>query len=158
MERINQIMAHPLFVSSQKRIEELEVDREFCTHGLGHSLDVARILYIKTLELQYPIPKDILYAVALLHDIGRVAEYETKESHHEAGARLSRTILEDCGYTREECERIVEAIASHKEPHRDDILCKLLFEADKLSRNCFQCKAAAQCYWPETRKNREINY
>lgn len=158
MERINQIMAHPFFVSGQKRIEELEVDRVFCRHGLSHSLDVARILYIKALENEYRIPKDILYAVALLHDIGRVAEYETKASHHEAGAKLARTILEDCGYTKEECDLITEAIASHKEPHGKTILCKLLYEADKLSRNCFQCKAASQCYWSEEKKNREIRY
>ena len=46
--------------------------------------------------------KDIIYATALLHDLGRADQYEKGISHEEAGAILAEEILTDCGYTREE--------------------------------------------------------
>lgn len=158
MERVNKIMTHPLFVSNQKRIEELECDRVFCRHGLNHSLDVARILYIKVLEQGLDIKKDVIYGVALLHDIGRGMEYEDGVAHHEAGAVLAKDILSDCDYTKEEQDCMMQAIKEHKEKSEQDILCKLLFEADKLSRGCYDCKAITECYWPEERKNHIVTY
>lgn len=158
MERIDKIMAHPLYVSNQKKIEVLEANRTFCKHGISHSLDVARILYIKVLEDKLPIQKDVIYGVALLHDIGRCLEYEAGKPHHEAGMELASKILIDCGYTEEERHQMVCAIGVHKEKSEDEknMLCKLLYEADKLSRNCFQCGARQDCYWAEDKKNRHI--
>lgn len=158
MERIDRIMAHPLFVSNQKGIEELEQERIFCRHGMNHCLDVARILYIKVLEQNLAIPKDIIYATALLHDIGRCVEYEAGTSHHMVGGELANRILSQCGYSYEECKQITEAITAHKEKRNDSTLCKLLYEADKLSRNCFDCPAIEDCYWPRDRKNKVITY
>lgn len=160
MERINKIMSHPLYVSNQEKIETLEENRIFCRHGMSHSLDVARILYIKTLEEKLSIKKDVVYGVALLHDIGRGLEYEDGVPHHEAGAKLASKILQDCGFTEEECNQMVHAIGAHKEKNdeEDDILCKLLYESDKLSRNCFDCKAESDCYWPDEKRNPHIVY
>lgn len=158
MKRIEQIMKNPLFVENQDRIDELEKTRVYCCHGLNHSLDVARILYIKVLEQGIEISKDVIYGAALLHDIGRGLEYEKGTGHHKEGARIAQIILQECGYSVTECEQIVKAIAAHKKNESEDILCKLLYESDKLSRNCFDCQAAGDCYWPEDKKNKGIEY
>ncbi len=160
MKRIDAIVAHPLYVANQEKIEKLEANRIFCRHGMNHSLDVARILYIKVLEQQLGISKDILYAAALLHDIGRAVEYESGIAHHEAGTHIALQILEDCGYDEEEKTRILLAIQNHKEQdlEQSDILCKLLYEADKQSRDCYHCQAVDACYWSEDKKNKTILY
>ena len=44
------ITDNPTFIEKLDRIEELERDRIYCGHGLGHLLDVARIAYIYNLE------------------------------------------------------------------------------------------------------------
>lgn len=164
MERVKQIMEHPLYCSNQQRIEELEKNRIFCKHGISHSLDVARILYILVLEQGCDLPKDVIYAAALLHDIGRAVQYEDGRPHHEAGMEIAATVLEDCGYTTSEISMIMGAIMAHKncQPLSDDkqgdSLQSLLYQADKLSRNCFDCKAQADCYWEETKRNYFVKY
>ena len=82
MKQIDQIMAHPLFKEAMCGIEDAEQDRIFCRHGMEHCLDVARILYIMVLERNLPYRKDMIYATALLHDIGRYEEYRGQVSHH----------------------------------------------------------------------------
>ncbi len=75
MERIDKILAHPEFQVYMRRIREQERTRVFCLHGIEHSLDVARIGYIKNLEQGLSFRQDVIYAMALLHDIGRCEEY-----------------------------------------------------------------------------------
>jgi len=58
---------------------------------------VARISYLMILEKRLPVSKDIIYATALLHDLGRADQYEKGISHEEAGAILAEEILTDCG-------------------------------------------------------------
>lgn len=164
MERVEKILKHPLYRSNCLKIERLEEERIFCRHGIDHSLDVARILYILVLERSLELPKDILYATALLHDIGRAVQYEESKPHHEEGARIAKEILKDCGYTENEAEYIGSAIISHKCGQTDDktagqdVLLDLLYEADKLSRNCFDCKVQEECYWKEEQRNHTIRY
>ncbi|MGN0367578.1 MAG: HD domain-containing protein [Wujia sp.] len=137
-------------------IYELEQDREFCLHGIEHSLDVARIAYILNLEEQLQLEKTEIYAAALLHDIGRAKEYQQGSSHHEESAKLANQILRDVGYEIKQCERICAAIGCHKEMTKEDGLAKLLYRADKLSRNCFACQAKERCYWSDEQKNQTI--
>lgn len=160
MERINQLMTHPMYQKTQQNIQEAEVNRKFCRHGLEHALDVARILYIDVLEKNLPISKEVVYAAALLHDIGRYEQYEKDVPHHEAGALIAETILSECSFTNEEISLITAAIRLHKTNVKDgkDSLNALLYKADKLSRICFHCKAADECYWEETKKNATIIY
>lgn len=47
---------------------------------MEHFLSVARISYLMVLEKNLDIPKDIIYATAFLHDMGRADQYE-KEFH-----------------------------------------------------------------------------
>ena len=161
MERVEQIMTHSLYQKHQERIDELEQGRVFCRHDRGHSLDVARIMYILILERGISVTKDVVYAAALLHDIGRAAQYEDNRPHHEAGAEIAALVLKDCGYDREEIRIITEAIASHtllENAGGEKDFHKILYEADKLSRSCFDCEAHDACYWEPERKNERITY
>lgn len=159
MKRIDQIMAHPLFKEAMCGIEDAEQDRIFCRHGMEHCLDVARILYIMVLERNLPYRKDMIYATALLHDIGRDEEYRGQVSHHEAGGRLAKIILSECGFSQEEVEQIVQAICKHKDYNEeDDTFSQLLYRADKVSRGCYSCKAGQECYWNESKRNRTVQY
>ena len=93
--RIDMIMHHPLFVEAMKIIEEAEEHRIYCKHGFDHCLDVARICYIMSKEACCTLEKDVIYAAAFLHDIGRSKEYTEGTSHEEAGVGLARQILAD---------------------------------------------------------------
>lgn len=155
-ERYNRIIEHPAFVKIIKEIAELEQNRVFCGHGAEHLLAVARIGYIDILENQYDIPKDVMYGAALLHDIGRVGQYQGKGSHHVLGAALAKEILKDCGYGAEEISAICLAITAHGENNAEELLSQVLYRADKKSRNCFWCDAYDKCNWSENKKNRGI--
>lgn len=144
-----------------KSIKKAEVDRIFCLHGIEHCLDVARISYIIALEEGLDIKKDVIYATALLHDIGRCEEYQNNISHHEIGAKMAEDILVRADYTEDECREICQAIACHKDDAAESDkynLKSLLYKADKLSRNCFSCDAYQECYWQESKKNHTITY
>ncbi len=157
MDRVERILADAFYRKQIKKIYESEYDREYCRHGFGHAVSVARIAYILALEEKLPLEKDVIYGTALLHDIGRYTKYEETMSHHEAGAVCAREILERAGYTEEEIPEMCDAIRAHKDPGgRRNTLEGVLYRADKLSRNCFLCDARSECYWPEERKNRTI--
>lgn len=75
MKRVNAILVHPLFQKCYRRLEILEQDRKFCRHQMSHLMDVARIAYITCLEQNLGIEKDVIYGAAILHDIGKYAQY-----------------------------------------------------------------------------------
>lgn len=160
MQRIDRIIQHATFVGQIKRLEQLEKDRRFCRHGWSHLLDVARIAWILCKERSFDFSKEVIYATALLHDIGRVREYEELIPHEDAACSCVAGILEECGFTKEERSLILAAIALHNERTRcqDNQLAALLYEADKCSRLCFTCVARSECKWSEEEKNRTIKY
>ena len=158
MDRLDKICSHPLWQKCLDEIGRLEEDRIFCRHDVQHFLDVARIAYIENLEQKAGIPKDLIYAAALLHDIGRHLQYTEGVSHEEASAQLAETILTDCGFTGTETEEILQAIRLHRNPGTAENtgLPGLLYRADKKSRACGFCKAKGQCNWPEEKKNLKL--
>ncbi|MBQ8412764.1 MAG: HD domain-containing protein [Lachnospiraceae bacterium] len=159
MTRIDKIINNSEYKDYMRKIEEAEINRRFCLHGLNHALDVARICHIINLEEGLSYDKDMIYAMALLHDIGRCLEYEKGTPHHEAGVIIAEDILAQADFSTEEIKLICEAIASHKslsEEKKD--LKYMLFKADKLSRNCFACEVYDECYWKEELKNKGITY
>lgn len=182
MERIERIRKHPLFQLCMRQIEEAEQMRIYCRHGMEHALDVARIAYIRNLEDGRGINQELIYAMALLHDIGRSKEYQSGISHHAAGLKPAEQILEECGFSEAEVRCIIQAIAAHKygededtEDEKQNESCsrniwvdiddekveycrKLLYQADKLSRACYCCKARKTCYWTDEMKNSWIKY
>ena len=76
VDRADQILFHPKYQYALEQIEKWEKERQFCRHGIGHFLDVARLTYIHCLEAGVDVGKDVVYAAALLHDIGRYRQYE----------------------------------------------------------------------------------
>ena len=156
MERVNKILSNAEFKHCLQTIETLEKDRIFCKHGITHLLDTARIGYILNLENSLNFPKDIIYATALLHDIGRYDEYIHKISHHKISKRVIN-ILKDCNYSNDEISTIVEAIGNHDKPPTDiKTLSDVLYKADKLSRMCFNCNVQNECYWNTNKKNKTL--
>lgn len=156
MERYNSIIHNVTFKALLERLSGLEEGRPFCRHDLTHLLDVSRIAYIMALESNMDLPKDIIYAAGLLHDAGRVAEYEENLEHHVESARIAGNIMRECGYNEDEIGVVTDAIMGHREEKEGSILNNLLYMADKLSRNCFCCKAYGECNWNEHRKNKGV--
>jgi len=155
LSRIDKILNHEGYKTYLKCIETFEVGREFCKHDLGHFIDVARIATILSLKEGIHLSGDLLYATALLHDIGRHVQYEIGTPHEMASADLSDAILESAGYDLNERESIKIAIINHRNEaiKNDQTLSGYIYRADKLSRNCFSCKASALCDWSEDKKN-----
>lgn len=160
--RFEKILINDTFLQLIKYIENAEKDRLFCCHGIEHLTDVARIGYIISLENNTGISKDIIYAACLLHDIGRATEYQRGIPHGQAGADISKHILNECGYTEGEILVITSAINQHRHnnmtPEHATSLKDILYKADKLSRLCFRCPAYEECNWDKTQKNNKLIY
>lgn len=159
--RLTFIRRHPLYVSHYQRLKKLEQSRIFCRHQTEHLLDTARIAYILNLEEGYGLSRDLIYAAALLHDIGKSLQYEEGTPHEQAGAALAGQILSDMPaeltFTMEEQWQILTAIRVHRRLRNEaEPLESLLYRGDKLSRPCFSCPAASQCDWSDEKKNMEI--
>lgn len=155
MNRVNLILNNKIFLENYKVIEKYEKNREYCRHNLNHFLAVARLMYIKNLEENLDLNKDIIYATALLHDIGRSLQYSCNIDHIIASKEISLNILKECDFSNIEIEMIVDAIIAHHSID-DIVLNKLLRFADKLSRNCFFCKMREKCNWSEEKQNKGV--
>ena len=173
-DRIRRIMDDPRFRRELRKTEQLEKDRVFCRHDWQHLLDTARIMQILCLRESLPVETDLIYAAALLHDIGRARQYEVGTPHDIAGVQLAGPILADCGYTTAETDLILNAIGSHrlhaaltagsdpvsasdKAEYPEALknrFAQIMYAADKKSRPCYLCNARKDCNWPEERKNR----
>lgn len=161
MNRLESIRNHPLYQSSIRKIEDLEKHRIFCRHGMGHCLDVARIAYIRCLERHLDLPYDLIYAAALLHDIGKYQQYQDGTPHEIASAQLADRILSDLpdkeSFSSQEQNQILTAIRGHRKLRSNpEILEALLYESDKASRACYSCPAGTLCNWKTEKKNMEI--
>lgn len=161
MKRADAIGRNPVFRGHLGRIDAAEEDRAFCRHGLPHLLDVARIAWILNLERKCGLRKDVVYAAALLHDIGRSEQYATGEDHDVAGVRIAGEVLdglpEALRFDSLERASILAAVARHRTARDDEwegeALIPLIEQADHLSRPCYACAAREACYWPCERKN-----
>lgn len=160
MERVNRILAHQTYRQCLSKIRECERTRIFCRHDMGHFLDVARLAWILNIEEQTDVPKELIYAAALLHDIGRHRQYRESIPHEEASAQIAPEILADCGFSQTETEEITEAIRQHRNSavKTQTDLCGLIYRADKLSRSCFGCEAETACDWKKEKKNLRLIY
>lgn len=158
MDVIEKIRQHPLYLDCYEKLEKAEDDRIFCCHQMPHLLDVARIAYIQNLEGHLGFKKEIIYAAALLHDIGKYQQYEDGTPHEQAGARIAEKVLADIEFfTKEEKAVIIQSILEHRrKKDRMSALGRILYESDKLSRACYACPARHQCNWSSEKKNRVI--
>ena len=157
MDRVNKILNHKLYSDSLYKLLNYEKDREFCKHDMDHFMSVARIAYIIVLEKGLSYSKELIYAIALLHDIGRVLQYEEGIPHDEGSVILSRVILKDIDFSEDEKNVILKSISSHRSENNDE-LDAIIYKSDKLSRECYRCKAEKECYWSVEKKNYTIAY
>ena len=157
MKNIDIIMNNSMYTESLEKLKKYEENREFCNHTIEHFIDVSRIAYIMVLEEGLKVSKDVIYAIGLLHDIGRVKQYEEGIHHDIASVDMSREILKETSFTEEEVKIILNGIANHRK-ESDNKLEEIIYRADKLSRQCFSCKAENECYWSKDKKNFKITY
>lgn len=158
MQMIEQIRQHPLYISAYDSIQSAEITREFCCHQMPHLLDVARIAYIRTLEESLGFTKELIYATALLHDIGKAKQYEEGIPHEIAGKEIAAEILADIPlFSEADKATIIRAICEHRRMSEDmSVLGRLLYESDKRSRACYVCPTKEMCNWDDQKKNRTI--
>ena len=131
LEKVNAILKNHKFCTYLSKINKLEENRQYCKHDLQHLLDVARIVYIKVLEENIHVKKEIIYAAALLHDIGRWQQYEEGISHELASVKLAKDILNECGFNNEEKILIVyfKICFIIVTKHVEIVLCVNLFQS-----------------------------
>ncbi|WP_291634173.1 HD domain-containing protein [Clostridium sp.] len=158
-DKINLIIENHIFVYNLKKIENFENHREFCLHDMQHFLDVARLMYIMSLENTLNIPKYMIYATAFLHDIGRGTQYENGTPHNIASLPIAKNVLLQCKYDNKEIDEILYAIGNHRiNTENLNSLSDILYKCDKLSRYCAHCIAIDGCKWPDEKRNMKIIY
>ena len=160
MDRVNRILTNEKYKMHLEKINAAEENRLFCCHNMSHFLDVARIAMQLNLEEKLEISKELIYATALLHDIGRHVQYEDGTPHEKASAFLAPEILEECGFDEDEQQIIIEAIGNHRNkkiaPEKN--LSGIIYRADKLSRPCFSCRMEKECDWSKSKKNLYLEF
>ena len=157
MENINIILNNKEYKQALEKLSEYERNREFCNHTIEHFIDLSRIAYIMVLEEKLSVSKEVIYAIGLLHDIGRVRQYEEGIHHDIASVEMSKEILKETSFTDKEINIILNGIANHRK-ESDNKVEEIIYKADKLSRQCFNCKAEKECYWSSEKKNFKITY
>lgn len=159
MKNTNKIVLSKIYRDYLNELEGLERDRFFCRHNYEHFISVARICYILKLEEGVDVDKDMIYATALLHDLGRVLEIKEGINHAIGSVDIAREILEITDFSLEEKNRILSCISYHRtKDAAEDEFFNIFYRADKLSRDCFRCSAYDECNWSYEKKNHEIKY
>jgi HD superfamily phosphodiesterase len=156
MERVNALLRHPTFQGRLEALSVLETERPFCRHDLTHLLDVARLMWIAVLEDRLPLEREVVYAAALLHDLGRSDQLLHGVPHEEASVALARQLLPEVGFLPQEVEEICNAIQTHRssaDGQTRSVLGQLLYRADKQCRPCWCCPAQRDCNWPPSKQN-----
>ena len=156
MKRVWDIISHPSYQENLQKNIEAEKDRIFCVHDIQHFIDVARLAYIFKLERGYHVSKELIYATAFLHDIGKWLQYEEGLPHEVTSVWQAEEILVDAGFSEEEQEMIRNAIHFHRKGNGSSELDEIIYDADKMSRNCYACKAKESCNWIEEKKNLKV--
>ncbi len=159
MTRVEAILEDPFYRDWVSQIRTREENRKFCRHDFQHFLDVARITYILLLEsgaikrfteendLHLKLARELIYAAALLHDIGRWKQYDTGEDHSDVSAELAAGLLAKAGFNPAEVRIITTAIREHRRRTENmSLLGEYLYRADNLSRMCSRCAAGDECY------------
>lgn len=157
MPLVEKLISNPLFNRKIQQIEAFEKERSFCCHGWEHCMAVARAAALMNEEQKLGFSKQTLYALALVHDLGRAEQYAGGIPHEEAGVETAHRLLVESGFEKKEIEQMLGAILHHRQEEPDmDELTHLLVRADKQTRLCFACEAKEACKWPDEKKNLSI--
>ena len=155
MKRVAALLSAPQYKEYTDQIDRWEKTRRFCRHDRNHLWETARTAYILYLSGEVPCPeladfseatvREMIYAAAFLHDIGRFREYENEAlDHGEEGAVLARPLLTGAGFSDAQSALILKAIAHHRKRGFDGFDL-LLYRADKESRPCYDCPVLSEC-------------
>ncbi len=122
----------------KKMYRKIEEHMLSCMNDGAHDRQhIYRVLYY-ALELAngYDADEDVLIAAALLHDIGRDAQYKNPECDHALeGAGMAYDYLSEIGWDRDKAAHVRDCIVAHRYRSGNppaSIEAKLLFDADKL--------------------------
>lgn len=105
--------------------------------GAHDSEHIYRVLnYALDISEKYTVDTDVLTASALLHDIGRAAQFKNPALDHAAvGSEMAYDFLIKSGWDADKAEHVKKCISTHRyrknnEPESTE--AKILFDADKL--------------------------
>lgn len=155
----NRILNNNKFKNLLDEINNLEKSRIFCRHDIEHLMAVARTAQIINLRENAGLSPDLIYSAALLHDIGRGRQYAENICHEEAGKQLAVEIAKEVNMPESYISLIAEIVAGHNKAlpqSENNSLLGIISRADKLSRNCFCCKARQECNWKTENLNLTI--
>ena len=132
--------ADHLLLSDQHLQRLRTISASFClteggSHGPDHSERVFQTAMIMGRQLNAHLV--ILAPAALLHDIGRKQENQTRGAvcHARIGAELTAPLLERLDYAEDDIRAICHCIRTHRyrgEDRPESLEAKILFDADKL--------------------------
>ena len=115
---------------------------------MNHFLDVARLMYIFSMERGYAFGKEAIYATALLHDIGKWQQYKAGVPHEIASAEIAKGFWKRLDLQRRSRTGFFCNFKSPGQCRRDRKagqdkwqLAEILYDADKISRACYTCPA-----------------
>ncbi len=118
--------------------EKIEEHMLACmTDGAHDCQHIYRVLY-QALDIakSYDVDKDVLIAAALLHDIGREAQFRNPRlDHATVGADMAYDFLKNLGWSDEKAQHIKACIATHRfraENPPVSMEAKILYDSDKL--------------------------
>ena len=117
-----------------------QISRRYCgEEGGSHGPDHTERVYHLALAIgrRMGARLDILAAAALLHDIGRRHETESRGTicHAAKGADLAEPVLAGLGFSRPDIEAVTHCIRAHRFRGRErprSTEAEILFDADKL--------------------------
>lgn len=122
----------------QKEYSVIEKYMLSCMKDSAHDCQhIYRVLfYVLDLSKDYVVDKDILIAAALLHDIGREAQYKDLSIDHATyGAEMAYEFLISIGWKEDKADSVRRCISTHRyrnDNPPDSIEAKILFDSDKL--------------------------
>ena len=162
MDTVTRLIQHPLYKEKYDALQAYEKERLYCRHDMRHFMRVAQIADQIARENGLSFSAEEITLVALLHDIGRIMQYQNNISHAEASASFAREILLSLGYDDKKTEEIRKAIIAHSNrmdakkrfARRGELqsLEELLSFADQFSRECFSCEVKDRCKWKTEEK------
>jgi uncharacterized protein len=126
-------------IIKRQQYEDLEKFMLFCMKDSVHDkLHVYRVVNYaaQIADETENADFDVVITASLLHDIGRVDEFENPSiSHAETGSRKARDFLLSSGYSLSFSEKIELCILSHRHKKGavpESLEAKILYDADKL--------------------------
>ncbi|MDD6193938.1 MAG: HD domain-containing protein [Lachnospiraceae bacterium] len=167
-EQIDRLLQHPIYRARLECLQELEQDRIYCGHNLEHFMAVGRIAEQVAAANRLLLSKEVIWGAALLHDMGRVEQYQQGISHEKASEAFAREILFSLNWEASDIDVVCEAVSSHG--HRQCAqdrwermselvsLTEVISFADQFSRKCYQCTVADTCKWTEEEKIKRVYF